>query len=350
MQQMFQSATIKLTAWYLAIIMAISLVFSFVIYQVNFHEVSIRLENLQRGLVEAPEGSAEALVTDKIRQFQIDQASFQMIMSLVYINVIVLVAGGVASYLLARKTLQPIQEVHEAQSKFTSDASHELRTPLAAIKAEIEVTLRDPKISPEEARELLESNLEEVNKLIQLSEMLLNLSKLDYDNLEMKGIDLPALLRETMKSFKDDAKRIKITGRKQAAVHGNKAAVRELITILIDNARQYSTPGTPIEIRIFQRYGLIGFEIKNSGPTIDPKARTHLFDRFYRGDTSRTNSSKNGFGLGLAIAKKIVDVHHGEIEVESKNDVTTFSFFLPQSRRRMAASTTENADNKITTK
>jgi signal transduction histidine kinase len=338
--QMFQSATLKLTVWYLAIIMAISLLFSFVIYQLNFHEVSVRLENFEAGLLGVPVTEEMQTGVQRIRQIQVDQASFQMVMSLVYINLFILIAGGVGSYLLARRTLKPIEEAHEAQSRFTSDASHELRTPLAAMKTEIEVTLRDPKINEQEARELLESNLEEVEKLIQLSEMLLDLSRLDYDHLEMHSIDLPLLLTETLKTFKQDRKRFEITGRKLARVYGNRAAINELMTILIDNALQYSKPGSVITLRIFQQYGQVGFAITNVGPTIDAKAQTHIFERFYRADTSRTNSAKNGYGLGLAIAKKIIDVHNGEITVESSNEQTTFTFLLP-SPKRLRAKTDE---------
>ncbi|MDB5162303.1 MAG: hypothetical protein JWM52_811 [Candidatus Saccharibacteria bacterium] len=328
---MFTSATFKLTAWYLAIIMTISILFSFAIYQINFHEVNVRLENLQNGLINAPKFRPMILDNDgsTIRQAQSDQAALQMILSLIYINVIILVAGGFGSLFLARRTLRPIQEAHEAQSRFTSDASHELRTPLTVIKAEIEVLLRDKKIDPKEARELLESNLEEVDKLIQLSEMLLNLSRLDENNLEKKQENIPSLLDTTLKTFKASSKRFDITTRKNASAYVNKSAIIELMSILIDNALKYSDPGSKITIRIFQKLTTLGFEISNTGPVINEEALPHLFERFYRGDSSRTNSNKNGYGLGLAIAKKIIDVHDGEIHVESKDSTTVFTFYLP---------------------
>lgn len=328
---MFQSATLKLTAWYLAIIMAVSLLFSIAIYQINFHEVNVRLENLQRGITsqfdtQAPQSFISG--TD-LRQVQSDQAALQMLISLLYINIFILVAGGAGSYFLARRTLRPIEEAHEAQSRFTSDASHELRTPLTAIKAEIEVALRDKVIDPIEARELLQSNLEEVDKLIQLSEMLLSLSRLDYDTLTKEKLDLPEVLKIALKPHKSAIKRFDITTRKNAYVEGDKAAITELMTILIDNALKYSPEHSKISIRMFQRMRAVGFEISNSGPQIDEKALPHIFDRFYRGDTSRTNSTRNGYGLGLAIAKKIIDVHEGDIFVQSTKEKTTVTFYLP---------------------
>lgn len=336
MQKMFQSATLKLTAWYLAILMAISITFSVVIYQLNYREISYRLENLQHSLLDdfTPSSAFSTYMTYQDGPgsplfVESRKASDQMILSLVYINIIVFAAGGLGAYFLARRTLRPIEEAHEAQSRFTSDASHELRTPLAAMKTELEVNLRDKNLPIEEARELLDSNLEEVNKLIQLSEMLLHLSRLDHDKLEMSRIDLPALLAEVLERNAIDESRFEIASRKKSTTLGNAASLSELITILLDNALKYSPPDTPIHIRIFERRGTIVFEIKNEGETIPEALLPKLFERFFRADSSRTNSAQNGYGLGLSIAKKIVDVHKGELTVTSIKGVTTFTFCLP---------------------
>lgn len=335
--QMFQSATLKLTAWYLAILMTISITFSIIIYQLNFREISFRLENLQHSLLDnslsvIPDANGNPHLNygpNSPLSIQSRQAANQMALSLFYINLVVLVAGGLGSYLLARRTLRPIELSHEAQSRFTSDASHELRTPLAAMKAELEVSLRDPNLSQKESRELLESNLEEVNKLIQLSAMLLQLSRLDHNRLERAPVDIVAILHEKMKLYKSSSKRFDITARKKAIVIANEPAIGELISILIDNALKYSPKGSKITIRVFQKRTNIGFEIHNKSDRINEEILPKLFDRFYRADTSRTNSSQNGYGLGLSIAKKIIDVHHGDIFVTNNDNGTTFTFYLP---------------------
>lgn len=338
---MFRSATVKLTAWYLAIIMAISLLFSFAIYQINFHEVNVRLENLQRGLL-APSVQPTFVNDDRnnfqnrLRMDQSQQAAEQMILALVYVNAVILLGGGFGSYFLARRTLAPIERAHEAQSRFTSDASHELRTPLAAMKAELEVYLRDNNLTIEEARELLESNLEEVDKLIQLSEMLLKMARLDYDKLEKTNVDIVQLLPQAMKPFNRSKKRFDITTRKEAIVSANEPAVIELMNILIDNALKYSPERSRISIRIFERRSMTGFEISNTGAPISEDKLPHIFDRFYRGDNSRTESNKNGYGLGLAIAKKITDIHHGYIQASSTEKETVFTFYLPNLRNLTA--------------
>lgn len=337
MQRMFQSATLKLTAWYLAILMAISITFSIVIYQLNYQEVSNRLENLQHSLIDDLNGPVPFIYLNNFTQDRDDsrvnsesrKASAQMILSLVYINVVVFIAGGLGAFFLARRTLRPIAEAHESQSRFTSDASHELRTPLSAMKTELEVNLRDPKLTTDEARELLESNLEEVNKLIKLSEMLLHLSRLDHDKLEFGTIDLPILLTETIKRYPKEKRRFDITTRKKATTQANEASVSELMNILIENALKYSPPNTPIKIRIFEQRGRAGFEISNQGERIPEDKLSKLFERFYRADPSRTHSSQNGYGLGLSIAQKIIEVHHGELTVSSSDDATTFTFYLP---------------------
>lgn len=336
MQRMFQSATLKLTAWYLAILMAISITFSIVIYQLNYREVSNRLENLQHSLIDDLNGPVPFIYLNSFNDrddsrvnSESRKASTQMILSLVYINIVVFIAGGLGAFFLARRTLRPIAEAHESQSRFTSDASHELRTPLSAMKTELEVNLRDPKLSIEESRELLESNLEEVNKLIKLSEMLLHLSRLDHDKLEFDTVDLPVLLTETIKRYPKDKKRFDITARKKATTQANEASVSELMNILIENALKYSPLATPIKIRIFEQRGRVGFEISNQGERIPEEKLSKLFERFYRADASRTHSSQNGYGLGLSIAQKIIEVHHGELTVSSSDEATVFTFYLP---------------------
>jgi signal transduction histidine kinase len=324
--------------------MTISITFSIVIYQVNFREISSRLENLQHSLLDNsiylfPDSTGNPRISygpDSPLSVQSRQASGQMTLSLIYINLVILVAGGLGSYFLARRTLRPIEESHEAQSRFTSDASHELRTPLAAMKAELEVSLRDPKLSQEESRELLESNLEEVNKLIRLSEMLLQLSRLDHDKLERAPVDIVPIFNEKMKLYKNNMKRFDITSRKKAVANANEPAISELMGILIDNALKYSPKGSKITIRIFEKRGMIGFEIHNTGDPIPEEKLPKLFDRFFRADVSRTNSSENGYGLGLSIAKKIIDVHHGDLQVSSSEDGTTFTFYLPTIRNIQA--------------
>lgn len=350
---MFESATIKLTAWYLMILMIISLLFSVIIYQVTSTEVNRRLEELQADIQR--QNSYRALPdldVATIRLNQAHEASTNLIISLIYINVVILVAAGIGSYVLARRTLRPIEEAHEAQSRFTSDASHELRTPLAVMKTELEVALRDPKLGKAEMRELLTSNLEEVDKLSRLSQTLLQLSKLDYANIQKEKLSLEAIVHRTVNRFDKTGNRIKFTAAKSSpTIVGNAASIEELATILIDNALKYSPPDSLVSIHVGKRAQKACLEIINTGEGIHADTLPRIFDRFFRADTSRTGNGKNGYGLGLALAKKIVEIHNGELTASSApHHATTFTVLLPLFNNPLVKNSSEPAttDNQTT--
>jgi signal transduction histidine kinase len=106
--------------------------------------------------------------------------------------------------------------------------------------------------------------------------------------------------------------------------------VEELFTILIDNAIKYSPDNSVVTISLMQHRSMVGFTIVNEGQGIDPSILPYIFDRFYQADPARTNESNRGYGLGLALAKKIVQLHNGELSVSSAvNAPTTFQVLLP---------------------
>jgi signal transduction histidine kinase len=261
-----------------------------------------------------------------------DAATARLLLGLVYINILMLIAGGFGSHFLAKRNIEPIKKAHEAQSRFTSDASHELRTPLTVMKTEIEVALNNKNITNEELKEILSSNLEEVNKLSKLSTMLLDLSQLDNSKLEFNNIDLVDITNEVIAEFKQHSNRIFITTNCKPVVYGNETALSNLIKVLIENAIQYSYKKTKIRISISQTNKEATFKIANTGNPISPEKIPFLFDRFYRADESRTKGDYKGYGLGLALAKKIIDLHDGDIYADSDKEKTTFIFRLPINR------------------
>ncbi len=330
---MFHSATLKLTGWYLLILMLISIVFSVVIFNITAHEVGTRLEHLETSLQRTPGFIGGPPPTNTARTIETRDASTTIGLELIYANVCILILGGLGSYFLARRTLRPIEQAHEAQSRFTSDASHELRTPLAVMKTELEVALRDPNSSVDELRDILTSNLEEVEKLSQLSEMLLSLSRLDHDNLELQPTDIVETTREAMARFSLPADRIQLKAPTRLAVMANQPALRELVCILLDNALKYSPADSLVSIVLTKQTPYARFEITNTGPGIAPEKLPYIFDRFYRADSSRTSGEQKGYGLGLALAKKIVELHNGELSVTSEiGHRTSFTVLLPLSR------------------
>lgn len=319
--------------------MSISLIFSFTIYNVTTGEVGNRLDDFQNRFVQPsmnPAMGQNPRLFSAFREDQRETAEHNLFVTLLYVNILILFGGGVLSYLLARRTLKQIEESHNAQARFTSDVSHELRTPLAAMKAELEVAMRDKKLSKESMRELLESNLEEVDKLTMLSKTLLQLSRLDHASLETEELDLNVVASDVVQRYDKNANRIKITApAKPLKIHANKSSTEELITILVDNALKYSPEKSIVSVRVARsgsKHAL--FEITNEGKGISPDDLPHIFDRFYRADLSRTTS---GSGLGLSLAKKIVEILGGELTVSSAIDHdTTFRVLLPITRNNQA--------------
>jgi two-component system sensor histidine kinase CiaH len=329
---MFQSAAIKLTTWYIAIVMALSIGCSIALYNVSSNDLE---NNIRRRLPL----SVNELLTPKdvrsladLRSRQLDTDLSHLKNNLIYFNILVLVFGGAASYALARRTLEPIEESLEAQKRFTSDASHELRTPLTAIQAEIEVALRDSKLTKAQAVELLQSNLEEVGKLRRLSDGLLNLAQHTKPT-DIVPTDIKPVVKEAVERIEKLAaiKKIKIDDKtKDLTLKADHYSLTELFVILIDNAIKYSPDGKRIEItsQIAGKSGRIS--IKDQGIGIKASDLPHIFDRFYRSDTSRSKTQAEGYGLGLAIARKIADSLDGSIEVKSApTKGSTFTIVLP---------------------
>jgi signal transduction histidine kinase len=196
----FRSAALKLTAWYLALIMLVSITCSFALYNVSSNDLE---NNNQRRL---PRSLNELLTPNDLRSYsslraeQLDSDLNHLKGNLISFNLLVLLLGGAAAYALARRTLEPIEESLESQKRFTSDASHELRTPLTAMQAEIEVALRDASLTKAQAKELLQSNLEEVAKLKALSEGLLHLAHTSKPT-ELQPTELKPAILEAIEGY-----------------------------------------------------------------------------------------------------------------------------------------------------
>ncbi|MGZ6004527.1 MAG: sensor histidine kinase [Candidatus Saccharimonadales bacterium] len=330
---MFRSATFKLTMWYLAIVMAISLIFSAVLYNITTHE-------LDRGLhSESERIYTQFPVFDNDPRFKpaenIDEGAHRILLKLIGFNLIVLVGAGYASYLLARRTLEPIEAAHEQQKRFTADVSHELRTPLTALKMESEVSLMNPKATAKELRSTLTSNLEEVSKMEALINNLLRLTRLEADELQQdfKPIKVQTIFDEAIKQVESQATNQKISiesGQSNQIVLGDRESLVQLVVILLDNAIKYSEPGGEVTLVSKQKDDLVKISVEDHGKGIERGDLDRVFDRFFRVDESRNKMTHDGHGLGLSIAKMIADIHHGVITIASKpGEGTTATVELP---------------------
>lgn len=314
---MFHQARIKLTAFYLAIIMLISISFSGVIYRVLTSELN-RVARIQGSRAGNFLPHPPAIDEDLVRE-----TKDRLILFLTVVNIIILGTSAVSGYFLAGKTLDPISKMLDEQKRFVSDASHELKTPLTSIKTEIEVALRDRNLNLENAKELLKSNIDEVNKMQKLTNYLLELNRFQSGNgnLSFSRINLKVVLKKAIEKIEKlaEAKNIKITKKLQnTSVSGNEESLVELAVILLDNAVKYSPQGKEIIVRTVKTTTAGIMEFKDSGVGIKKEDLPHIFERFYRADTSRSKEKTDGYGLGLSIADGIAKLNNGSIKVESK--------------------------------
>lgn len=324
---MFYRARLKLTAWYLFIIMLISISFSVTVYNLLTNELN-RVERVQRLRQER-----RNLRIPSIDPEVIEETKDRLKLILFLIDLGILGVAGFAGYFLAGRTLRPIQEMIDEQNRFITDASHELRTPLTSLKSEIEVNLRDKKLTTDRAKKILESNLEEVNKLQYLSDNLIKLTLYQKNSNIFEEVDLFEVAGEAEKRVASLAKKQSITVKNQIKdriLKGDKQALTEMFIIFLDNAIKYSAKGKSVTLTSKKIDGLVQIDIKDQGFGILEKDMPHLFDRFYQADQSRTKSDVFGYGLGLSIAKQIVEKHKGFIKVESKiGKGSSFSVQLP---------------------
>lgn len=347
---MFESARLKLTTWYLFIIMVISVMFSIVIYEVLSNEVEdiaraqrVRIErNLQRAGCVYPDTNTSRMIPPlPVTPEIIEEAKSRILWMLIVVNSGILVIAGGSGYLLAGKTLRPIKEMVGEQNRFISDASHELRTPLTSLRTAFEVYLRDKKPSLKEAEELVAESLLEVERLQKLSDSLLQLTQYQKVNGHQvfEKISIANILESALRNIKSIVKNKNISIIKElddVQFFALKESVLELFTILIDNAIKYSPKDSVITITSKRQDKYVVVTIADQGIGISQKDLPHIFDRFYRSDTARTTAVHAGYGLGLSIAQKIITLHNGTITVKSiQGKGSTFTVRLPLKQSRI---------------
>lgn len=330
----FDAAYVRMTAWYVAIIMTISLLFSLWVFNQARNELRTglsRVVELKPLIVDYQQSDPNY---SGVVSGELNNSRGRLLSRLVLMNLAVLVAGSVASYALARRTMRPIEESMEAQERFTADASHELRTPLAAMKAEIEVGLRQGKsLTKEESVALLKSNLEEIDRMQGLADGLLALTQADGP-LTLAPLDPSRVIEKVVARMQPvaDDKQITIKPELQKLlVQADESGVDTIVGILLDNAIKYSDKGTKVTLKTYRKDGHGYLEMSDQGVGIKASELPHIFDRFYRADTSRSKLHVVGHGLGLSIAKKLAEQMCATITATSmpgKGSQFTLSFPL----------------------
>lgn len=325
---------IRLAGTYLIIIMTMSVVFSAIFYGTAARELDRQPRGIGLGA-----GSYMLQNGDDIRDYfseRADEGRASLLAELVIINIFMLGVGSLISYLLAERTLKPIEENMEAQSQFVSDASHELRTPLTAIRTTNEVALRDSKLTIARARKVIEENIQDIARLQDLTDSMLGLLKDDDTSQMTQEVDVQRAVSDAMNAVVPQALAKHITIEDSVAhdtIRGNAQAIAQLATILLDNAIKYSPSRSVVEVTSTKTSRHLTLVVTDHGIGMDEDTIGQIFTRFYRADKARTQQGVKGYGLGLSIAKKIVDAHEGKIRVESVlGGGTTFRVELPIKR------------------
>lgn len=334
LRQALASTTVRLAGSYLLIIMLMSISFSIVFYKTSSHELGRQVPPPSVfGVRRFEDFNSQGPGIDSFFEERIAQGRRALLTKLITLNVFTLGAGSVVSYYLARRTLRPIEANLEAQSQFVSDASHELRTPLTALQTSNEVALRKPKLTNSEARQLLTYNVQEVEKLKQLTSALLGLARQDANDTRLGKTRLQDIVADALNVIVTSAvaKDVAIEDTvADIAVMANRLSLVQALVTILDNAIKYSPPHTTVYVSAASENNQAMLRVRDDGPGIAAKDLPHIFDRFYRADQSRGKQQVDGYGIGLALAKKIISQHSGRITVDSQLGAgSTFIITLP---------------------
>lgn len=259
---------------------------------------------------------------------------FELLITLLFVGFIMLFVIFIISLYFANRAIKPIAETWEKQKQFVADASHELKTPISIINANYDALLENQEETIKSQLKWLSYIKIGTDRMTKLIGDLLSLAKMDDVKFEIKKMpfnisNAVADIISSMESIVIE-KGIKLSHliEPDINVKGDSERVKQVITILFDNAIKYTNKNGQIDISLVESKRQVIFSIKNSGKGIAEQDLPKIFDRFYRGDPSRKHEN-GGYGLGLSIAKTIIDRLGGEIYVKSVEDeFTTFTITL----------------------
>ena len=214
--------------------------------------------------------------------------------------------------LLSRRAIDPVVRSAQQQKQFITDASHELKTPITVIATSLKVLEMETG-----KQKWIDKAMAQTEKLTSLVTSLVTLSRMDEEDSPLRMEDFPVsdAVRETAESFTDFAAskghELRLSIADGLTYRGDEYAVRQLVSVLLDNAVKYALPDSPIEFSLEKAKRGVVLRSSNACEDVAPADAQKLFDRFYRADPSR--SSGSGFGIGLSIARSIAEGHHGSI-------------------------------------
>ena len=236
------------------------------------------------------------------------------------------------SFLLAKWAVRPVEKAWQEQRQFVADASHELKTPLTVILTNAELLSQEQE---EGRRQQFIGGIQAMSlRMRQLVEGLLELARVDNGAVQkaFEKVELSQLVSDTVLPFEavffEAGLALDMVLSPEIQIMGSPAHLRQTLEVLLDNARKYAFPGSRVTLRLEKESSReCRLQVLNQGEMILPEDLENIFKRFYRVDTARTGGT--GYGLGLPIAKAIVEDHGGRIWATSQDGVNTFYIKLP---------------------
>lgn len=242
------------------------------------------------------------------------------------------------SFMLADLALKPVEKSWTQQKQFVADASHELKTPLSIIMANTEIIASNPDKTVESQMQWIDNTRAESKRMSQLIANLLFLAKNDDGlKVQLDNVNLSectgnmCLAHESL--FYENDKTFNSIIDPNIEIFGNQQQLMQLVTILLDNANKYSVGKGNIQLQLIDNNKSATLIVSNDCVELSQNQLAHLFDRFYTVDVSRNNNS-SGNGLGLSIAKLIVETHKGKISAVCENGKITFTATLPLNKKQ----------------
>lgn len=232
------------------------------------------------------------------------------------------------AFVLSKKIIKPLEESYHKQKQFISDAGHELKTPVSAIGTNLEM------LSREIGDNRWIANIQyENNRMSAIILQLLELARMEqvctpFEIINISRILMGEILAFEIIAFEHNLHMIYDDIDDTVFVHGNQEQLCQLTSILLDNAMEHSNKQGTVQISLRKKQNKVIFNVSNEGDAIPSKQQDFIFERFYRVDFSRTGDDHH-YGLGLAIAKAIVQSHHGRISLSCEHGRITFSVQLP---------------------
>lgn len=259
-----------------------------------------------------------------------------LLRSFVAVGALSLIALLFISIYLTNKSIKPIKDTFEKQKQFIADASHELKTPLTIIKTNTSLILSEPKETIEKQRKWIDYISSQADRMSELVNEMLYLAKLDVEENRIKL--LPMSISKTIEStllgfdavIYENNIALETNISENIEINGDKESIKKLFSILIDNAIKHSNKTGKLTIDLYSEKNKVKLKVKNTGEGIEKEYLDKIFERFYRIDNSRVRET-GGYGLGLSIAKSIVEQHKGKIYAQSNvGSDTTFIVELPK--------------------